>query len=271
MDKAIRLDKLNTSAADPNATKAWKLWYRNFTYFLHTIKSISPDKLEVLFLYIGTDAADVIEDFASFDDTIEKLESVYLKPPGEVHARNLLLTQIQRAKILRHQRRDCKDIYLYIYIYGYSIYIYHEESIRDSFIRELRSSAIHTRLLDNSSLNLNSAIQQARALEQAQIRSDSYFPQQDELMSAAVVTEAVNETTITESEVPFAAATLKASFNGKRSSCYSCGDPRHQNDNRRLCPARDAVCRKCVKLGYFAKVCRSSRVNSNRNDLCARF
>ena len=269
MDKALHLEKFNIPPADPNAAKEWKLWYRNFKYFLSTIKSLSPDNLEVLFSYIGTNVSDVIEDCACFADAIKKLESTYLKLPSEVHARHLLQTRIQRvdesidAYLLSLNRlaSDCgfKDV---------TAQIYREESIRDSFIRGLRSSAIHARLLENSSLDLNSAIQQARALELAQVRSESYFPEQDESMPVAAMTETVNEMKVAESEVPSAAATSKpSSFNGKKSSCYNCGGPRHQNDNRQLCPAKDAVCRKCGKLGHFGKVCRSSRNPSKPSTL----
>ena len=268
MDKAIHLGKFNTSPADPNAAKEWKLWYRNFKYFLTTISSLKPDNLEVLFLYIGTNAADVIEDCDTYDDAIKKLEAAYLKPPSEIHARHLLQTRAQRAEesidayllVLNRLASDCafKDV---------SSKIYREESIRDSFIRGLRSSAIRARLLENSSLDLNGAIQQARALEQAQIRSESYFPRPEDPIPAAALTTPM-ETAVDELEVPSAAATSKrSSFNGKKSSCFNCGGPRHQNDNRQLCPAKDASCRKCGKLGHFAKVCRSSRNLNSRNAL----
>lgn len=223
MDKAIHLGKFDTSPADPNAAKEWKLWHRNFKYFLTTISSLSPDKLEVLFLYIGTNAADVIEDCTTYDDAIKKLEAAYLKPPSEIHARHLLQTRAQRSEesidafllVLNRLASDCafKDV---------TAKIYREKSIRDSFIRGLRSSAIRARQLENSSLDLNGAIQQARALEQAQIRSESYFPRPEDPMPAAVVTTPM-ETAVDESEVPSAAATSKRPFNanGKKSSCFN--------------------------------------------------
>ena len=46
-----------------------------------------------------------------------------------------------------------------------------------------------------------------------------------------------------------------------KGSCYFCGGARH---NRLQCPARDAICNDCGKLGHFAKVCKS-RSKSNKS------
>ena len=97
MDKIIRPDKFDVSPSDPDGTKQWKLWYRNFQYFLSTISSHSPDKLEVLYMHIGTKTADAIEGCTSYEDAIKLLESVYIKPPSEIHARHLLHSRTQRS------------------------------------------------------------------------------------------------------------------------------------------------------------------------------
>ena len=45
------------------------------------------------------------------------------------------------------------------------------------------------------------------------------------------------------------------SLNSQPTTCTRCGrTPLH---NRRLCPARDAICCKCSKRGHFQVVCRS--------------
>ena len=105
--------------------------------------------MEVLFLYIGTDTADVIEDYASFDDAIKKLESVYLKPPSEIHARHLLQTRIQRADesidayllVLNRLASNCgfKDVTAKIYREESFIYPFIHSFIY-SFIQEIRLS-----------------------------------------------------------------------------------------------------------------------------------
>ena len=268
MDKVIRLDKFDVSPSDPDGTKQWKLWYRNFQYFLTSISSHTPDKLEVLYLHIGTKTADVIEGCTSYEDAIKLLESAYVKPPSEIHARHLLHSRIQRpdesidAYLLALNRlaSDCsfKDV---------SAKLYREESVRDSFIRGLRSPAIRARLLENSLLDLSSAIQQARSLEQAQLRSESYLSSCDHpsMSTAAAVdiNSSAKQKDHTETEVLTVAAAKPKSFHSRKSNCFNCGGPRHPNDNRQLCPAKDAVCRNCGKMGHYAKVCKSGRNTSS--------
>ena len=269
MDKAIRLDRFDALPSAPDAGKRWRLWFRNFQYFLSTLKGHSPDELEVLYLYIGTDTADIIEGCSSYHDAIKKLESAYIKPPSEVHARHLLHSRVQNSDesidtyLLALQRlaSDCcfRDV---------SAATYREESVRDSFIRGLRSPSIRARLLENSSLDLNSAAQQARALEQAQIRAESYFSHTEGSMSVAAAKSdlqtAEDGENCVEPQIQCSAAARPRSTNWSKSSCFNCGGPRHKNDNRLLCPAKDSICRNCGKIGHFAKVCKSSPKMSNR-------
>jgi hypothetical protein len=49
----------------------------------------------------------------------------------------------------------------------------------------------------------------------------------------------------------------KGNVSAINSACYFCGRSRHPRNN---CPAKDATCNKCSKIGHFSKVCRSSKV-----------
>ena len=271
MDKVVRLDRFDVSPSDPDGTKQWKLWYRNFQYFLSTISSHAPDKLEVLYLYIGTKTADVIEGCASFEDAIKLLESAYVKPPSEIHARHLLHSRTQRSDesidsyllALNRLASDCsfKDV---------TAKLYREESVRDSFIRGLRSPAIRARLLENSSLDLYDAIRQARSLEQAQLRSESYLSSLDNPTMSAAAAVGINSSAkhieyaeAGETGVQTAAVAKPRPNYSRKSNCFNCGGPRHPNDNRQLCPAKEVVCRNCGKIGHYAKVCKSCRTVSS--------
>ncbi|CAM1300483.1 Uncharacterised protein g2729 [Pycnogonum litorale] len=270
MEKVIRPEKFDVSSDDPDAAKHWKLWYRGFKYFLSTIASHNPNKLEVLFLHIGPNVFDLVEDATSFDEAISALESAYVKAPSEVHSRYLLSTRNQSSsesidtflQALNKLAVDCK-------FKAVSAEKNKDDFVRDSFISGLRSNAIRTRLLENDTLDLKNAVQQARALEQAQKHAECYqSPNLSHAQACATGTQD-REYYIVEKNMQITKADddchsvvegVSANITSQRRKglkCFNCGGKRHLNDNKSLCPARDAVCRVCGKIGHYAKVCRS--------------
>ena len=96
MEKVVRPEKFDVAPNSPNATKHWKLWVRGFKYFLTLLTDQNPDKLELLFLHIGTNVADIIQDATTYDAAIDLLEQAYVKPVNEVYARHLLSSRAQK-------------------------------------------------------------------------------------------------------------------------------------------------------------------------------
>ena len=47
-------------------------------------------------------------------------------------------------------------------------------------------------------------------------------------------------------------------------SCQLCGGSRH---DRQQCPAREAICRNCLKMGRFHSVCRGEKVLNRVNEV----
>lgn len=263
MYKVIRIEKFNILPTDPNAGKEWKLWYRGFSYFLTTISGLLPDKLEVLFLHIGTNVSGLIESCDDFDQAISALQRAYIKVPSEVHARHVLSSRVQQPdesidtflQSLNQLSTDCNfsDV---------SASTHRDLFIRDSFIRGLKCSDIRVRLLENSILSLDDAVQQARALEEARKRAEAYIDRGPTGAFAADVahrhqtsSRAHYNSDDEDTGEPSVSAHVKRAPNGE---CYNCGGKRHPNDDRKQCPARSAICRSCGKLGHFAKVCRSN-------------
>ena len=75
MDKIARPTKFDIAPNAPSSSKHWKLWLRNFKYFLTQIEEHTPDKLEVLFLHIGTNVVDAIQDCTTYEDAMKKLDA----------------------------------------------------------------------------------------------------------------------------------------------------------------------------------------------------
>ena len=102
---------------------------------------------------------------------------------------------------------------------------YKNQYIRDAFISGITSSHIRQRLLENNTLSLDEAFQQARALEQAQTQSVSY----ENSINAAINTEdrlvaaSNNYNNKNNTLSKKASPTSSWKKEGKKEICFFCG------------------------------------------------
>ena len=167
---------------------------------------------------------------------------MYVKPKNEIFAWHQLTTRKQQAgetldEFIQAPRTLAKDCNFK----AVTAEVHCDESIRDAFITGLNSSTIRQRLLENTTLTLTSAFDQARSLELAQKHSEQYqssLPQINAIHNSRKYTD--NKLTLPPST----------------KLCYFCGNNRHP---RSACPAQETTCHKCQKRGHFAKVCKSNK------------
>ncbi len=250
MDTLLKPARLDLDPNSPSAAKEWKHWHKTFTNFLSECGERVPDKYRTLINYVSHNVYEYIEDCADYESALEVLNQLFIKKPNEIFARHLLATRRQKSgetlvEFIQELRRLSKDCNLK----SVSAEQYREELIRDSFINGLLSPLIRQRLLENSTLDLKSAFDQANALDLAQKNAEIYtMPTIPTVTAAAVsVTEQTSKAAASDDD-----ATLAGTFTPKK--CYFCGNSIH---NRRNCPARNCVCDNCGKKGHYAKVCRS--------------
>ena len=126
------------------------------------------------------------------------------------------------------------------------------EMIRDAFINGLLSNVIRQRFLENKTLDLSSAFDQARSLDVAQ-QNLNLYSQPTIPISASIqeIKSSLQNQSMTDNHL---AAIVKS-----KQLCWFCGNIRHP---RTKCPAREAICHKCKKVGHFEKLCRSSSVSA---------
>ena len=265
MDRIARPDKFDVPPNDPQSQKKWKLWLRGFKYFLTIIQERDPNKLELLFLHIGPEVVDVIQDCTSYDEAIKALDDAYLKTPNEVYARHLLSTRSQKPEesidefllSLNNLATDCKFT-------AVTASQNRAAFVRDSFIRGLKYPNIRARLLENDTLTLDEAVQQARSLEQAQRNAEAYSAPSHPPAAAASSNPSPSRPTDdsrVETEETAAAARRATRQSGSSSvPCFFCGLKRHP---RSACPARNSICEKCGKAGHWQVVCRSKASSSS--------
>ena len=107
---------------------------------------------------------------------------------------------------------------------------------------------IRQRLLENKQLDLQTAFDQANALDLAQKNSEAY--KMPEMPATAAVSSPLTDEVVGAHALD--SDSLAATLTSKK--CYFCGDNLH---NRRSCPARNSNCNNCGKKRHYARVCKS--------------
>lgn len=94
MDKLLSHDRFHGSS---NTTTAeWNHWFRTFTNFLASIRvDPAPDKLHLLANYVSSSVFIHISNWKTYDEAINVLKTVYVKPTNAIFARHLLATRRQ--------------------------------------------------------------------------------------------------------------------------------------------------------------------------------
>ncbi|GFX05058.1 putative retrovirus-related pol polyprotein from transposon opus [Trichonephila clavipes] len=228
------------------------------------IKTIAEEnKLPLLCNYVTSNIYQFINDCTTYAQAIAILDSLFIKKRNVIFARHCLSTRNQQTEetvseylqILNQLSKDCDFTNM-------KAEEYRKEYIRDAFIRGLKCPRIRQRLLENASMTLDQAFEQARTLESAEVHAASYMGSSFPVQSAAMNTEDFSEETV---------ATSVAS-SSRSQKCFFCGNDLH---SRTLCLARDITCRNCGKKGHYQRVCKSrpgrnsSNVVASSNTLAA--
>lgn len=217
----------------------------NFSSFLNAIELHEPNKLNTLINHIDPSIYEYIAECDEYEVAIEILRNMYVKPKNEIFARHLLSSRRQQSsesldeylQALKLLSKDCN-------YKSVTSAIYCEESVRDAFISGLQSQNIRLRLLENKSLDLQTAFDQARALDLAQKSSESYTPYTPLNAINCNNTEATDQNVV---------ASIRHKFKDQNQKCYFCGNDRHP---RQHCPARDISCKNATKLDTSPKYAR---------------
>ncbi|KAL0859991.1 hypothetical protein ABMA27_010306 [Loxostege sticticalis] len=127
------------------------------------------------------------------------------------------------------------------------------DNVRDDFISGISSSKIRQRLLENLTLTLYQAYNQALSLETAEVSSQSFNTKSLNAVHGGAAPVSTNQETIQGGS--YSAATYP-----RQRKCFYCCGHIHPRKN---CPALETACQLCNKKGHFATVCRSSSKPTN--------
>ncbi|XP_068200687.1 uncharacterized protein [Palaemon carinicauda] len=177
MERLLRPSRFDVDHNSAQAAKEWTHWLRTFTNIVEAVQLTTPtlDKLVLLTNYVAPSVYDYISECETYEKAEEVLTSLYVKPNNEIFARHPLATCRQNSsesldqflQALKLLAKDCQ-------FKGVTAEEACDSYVRDAFINGLVSGTIRQRLLENLTLNLNTAYEQARTLEMAQKCSASY-------------------------------------------------------------------------------------------------
>lgn len=256
MDKFLKPSRFDGKPDSPTAAKEWTHWLKTFQNFVDVSREplSDEDKFKVITNFLSYDVYELVSDCTSYTDIVDTLNSVFIKKKSEIYARHILAVRkqlstesidqyVQALKILS---KDCD-------FKAVTAADHKNQYIRDTFINGLLSTQIRQRLLENDTLGLDDAINQALALEAARKQAEGYIQPLSSYSSASCAPVSSREAAPAQETDTSLCAIPKFSKSGDK--CYFCGLDKHP---RPKCPARDAECRKCGIKGHYAKACRKS-------------
>ena len=156
MDKVLRPERFDVIPSAQDAAKHWLHWLMTFENFVAAIPS-APDeemnKLHVLINYVTSNVYHRFCEAETYEEAIALLKTLYIKTPNKIFACHKLATRKQQiGKTLDHYLQELK-------------LLSKDCNFRDAFISELLSGSIRQCLLENKTLNLQTAFDQATALD----------------------------------------------------------------------------------------------------------
>jgi len=254
MSKALKPSRLDVDPNSSKAAKEWKHWKRTFDNFITECGSEAPDKFRSIVNFISADVFDYVEECTTYDQVVDTLTKLYVKTPNAIFARHQLASRKQKSgETLDEYLEELKKLSKDCNFEAVTADVYKSEMIRDSFINGLSSNYIRQRLLENSKLTLTEAHEKARTLDLAQKNSEVYATSNPSSLAAATSEEIDTDSTL-------AAVQKQSKIIPRKKNCYFCGG--HMHSNRSSCPAREATCHNCAKVGHFSKVCQSNAKSS---------
>ncbi|XP_071500346.1 uncharacterized protein [Diadema antillarum] len=266
------------------ASHAWSKWKMAFEYYI-AATGVTEDaaKRAILLHCVGPDVQQLFATLnggTSYNSAMSALTG-YFVPKKNV--------AFERHSFRQCEQRDSESVdeyYMRLKTLSSTCEFgaNEDDHIRDQFIDKCNSKSLRRRLLREPDLKLTGLLSIARAAEAADRQASAM-----EMKNSTPSTEHVDEVTTRQSyRAPNDRRGRRFSNRGRHRKgggrglyapqysrqsnfgpCSNCGTNGHQPPDQQ-CPARGQECRKCHKIGHYARVCRSSSskgVNSVAEEL----
>ena len=215
----------------------WILFKRQFDNFIIIIDAVGAKRLPILLNCIGRDGYTIYDGLAdpktSYEDAVARFDE-YFKTRSSLLLRRKQFFEAKQGPhepVIEYSCRLRRLMTQCDFNAATSLIL-----LRDIFVCGIYSNMLGERLLseDAATLTFENAIARAEAWERA--RSDRQ--------------------TVGSSQVARITSAIKP-----RRNCFRCNSAQHLATSPQ-CPARNAKCRKCTKVGHYAIVCKAKMSNA---------
>ena len=167
MDRLLRPEKLETLPEDPDAAKVFEYWFKTFESFLSAVTNVTDNegavnRLALLTNYLSPQTYAYISEATEYEEAVQLLRSSYQKKKNVTFARHVLMKRLQAQNesisqyvhALRGLAKECS-------FQAVSAEKYKNDMTRDAFINGIRSDTTRRRLLEEETLDLDTAIKKS--------------------------------------------------------------------------------------------------------------
>lgn len=211
-------------ASSSNTSNEWSFWRRCFENFVSVLPAddnTDANKLLLLTSHLSPSVYKLISGCTTYESALQKLENTYIKQKNVIFARFQLSTRSQQITesiddfllSLEELSKDCG-------FKAVTAEVYRDESIRNAFITGLASDTIRERLLENSTLSLEQAVDQARALESAHRNANLYNSSSLTPLNAISEHKSSDATLTSQSNEIYAASFVKNKNTNNQHNCF---------------------------------------------------
>ena len=175
MERALRPDRFSVEADLPTSEKEFTYWLRTLENYFAVLPQENLDKLKILTNHLSPTVYEYISEENTYENALEILKKVYVKPANKVFARHLLSIRKQDSsesldqylQALKTLSKDCG-------FEAVDANTHREQFIMNTFINGLQSSDIRQRVLEENKTTLTEIFDQARTLDIAQKNTEAY-------------------------------------------------------------------------------------------------
>lgn len=259
---------------DFNKPLEWTKWIRRFERFRQASNlttNSEENQVNTLIYCMGDEADDVLRGLKLSDADMKKYDKVKDGFRDFFIVRKNIVFERACFNMRKQEPNETVEAFvtaLHVLAEHCKYGDLHDELIRDRIVVGLANTRLSERLQMEENLTLQKAIDMARQSEevkkqQSALRSDASSVMQMEGSSIDRLINKGQKYTYPKSSggarsrqhTPGRDNGMQQQQHGAQ--CYKCGGPSHP---RAECPANDAKCRGCGKIGHYQRVCKSKTV-----------